>query len=118
MKIEVNKINGRLLDWCTDKVANGDTSIIIPEYSTDWRYGGPLIERFSIMLSGGGKSGEWYGYLGIADLNYIDLYPGRDDCDSFGPTPLIAVCRAVVISKFGKEIDIPENIIQLYEHID
>lgn len=38
-----------------------------------------------------------------------DLY---DDCEMFGPTPLVAICRAVVRAKFGDEVDSPQTYQQ------
>lgn len=73
----------------------------LPErYSTDWRCGGPIIEREGIELhcidrNGRRLNGEW---LARASKKPLPL--------CFGPTPLIAAMRAFVASKLGDEVDL------------
>src|SRR5574340_1171468 len=73
--------------------------------STDWAQGGPIIERERLHLcpvidvdDKGYKWGAW-----------VDVPPFRDKW--FGPTPLVAAMRCYVASKFGDEVDVPEELL-------
>lgn len=75
--------------------------------STDWRDGGPIIERERICLSppehdtGENLEGD-PGDMWWAQVQY------RGDTTKpqiYGPTPLVAAMRAYVASKFGDEVD-------------
>lgn len=70
--------------------------------STDWAQGGPIIERMKISLDQ--REGEpCCAFLGV---------PVRYEHAMFAPKgqPLIAAMRCFVASKFGNEIDIPEEL--------
>lgn len=62
--------------------------------STNWAQGGPLIEKYTITpyLS---PFGGWDGY----DRLNMQMHESRSE------TPLIAICRAVVRSVFGDEVE-------------
>jgi hypothetical protein len=83
---------------------------LVPGYSTDWKYGGSIIERERIMLiahKGGwsasvGEVGDYVDTRLPLDQRYSD-WPGMS-----GPTPLIAICRAYVASRLGDEVELPE----------
>jgi hypothetical protein len=67
--------------------------------STDWGTGGPIIERAEIDLQRYGRevapsAWEWSA----------DAMCGRPQ---YGPTALVAVCRAYVASKLGPEVELP-----------
>jgi len=72
-------------------------------YSGDWNYGGPIIEREEISISREFNSGsvEWAAWTPS---------PIRDDAEAFGygPTPLVAAMRCYVAASWGDEI--PEEI--------
>lgn len=61
--------------------------------STDWRDGGPIIERQQIKIE---HVGEYWDALIVAKT--ADVYYQA------GPTPLVAAMRAYVASKFGDEL--------------
>ena len=63
-------------------------------YLTDWKQGGPIIEREGIAI---GKS--WEGWKAFTETS------GGE-----GPTPLIAAMRCYVASKLGDEVDVPEEL--------
>jgi len=69
--------------------------------STNWVQGGPIIEREKIRLDCAWSPGPWEGCCKI------------DGVTSWteGPTPLIAAMRCFVASKFGEEINIPEELL-------
>jgi hypothetical protein len=66
--------------------------------STDWRDGGPIIERERIAVSPG-MSGDWWA----RGPTMIDRMPK----DSRGPTPLIAAMRSYVALRLGGEVELP-----------
>ena len=74
--------------------------------STNWLQGGPIIERERIEIKRGNplyfpkdtvEINDYYELLWLADKHY-------------GPTPLIAAMRCFVASKFGAEVEIPEEL--------
>lgn len=67
----------------------------IPNYSDDWAQGGPIIERERIGT-------RWLGNDG--DNRWV-AYGSDGQADAFGPTPLVAVMRAYVASRFGDEVE-------------
>lgn len=70
--------------------------------STDWRDGGPIIEREGIvLLNYSYERGTSCAFLIGAD-SYIDVH--GSDPESAGPTHLIAAMRAYVTLKFGEEV--------------
>ena len=64
-------------------------------YSSDWRQGGPIIEREKITLEWTGE--DWMAYI-------------WHDAEFFGPTPLIAAMRCYVASKLGEDVETPQDI--------
>lgn len=75
-------------------------AIALP-YSTNPSLWGPLIEKHTISVSKGSNQISfpgWYARLGL--INRYDEYEGE-----FGDKPEIAICRAVVRSVFGDELE-------------
>lgn len=70
----------------------------MPDYCDDWAQGGPIIEREFIEL-----------HTYSANDDGVVTWRANDYMD--GPTPLIAAMRCFVTSKFGDEIDVPEELI-------
>lgn len=66
--------------------------------SVAWQQGGPIIEREKICLCWEPRLKEMEWEAG--------MYGGQGT----GQTPLIAAMRCYVASKFGDEIDIPEEL--------
>lgn len=107
-KIKTSELIGTQLDWAVAKCEglevynNGVVRYLDgehdPDYnpSTDWAYGGPIIERENIIVSGSNA--------------YI--YGPDDSCDyASGPTQLIATMRCYVVSKLGDEVEIPDGLM-------
>ena len=73
---------------------------VIPCFSTNWSQCGPLIEEYGINTrvhcSENGKPTSW-----VAKRSW----PMPDALEIIGSTPLIAVCRCIVASKYGEEVD-------------
>ena len=131
MKVKTAELSGRALDWAVaiaegyhpDRpqdgqlkrnnryIVVGDKSVHRPYWylpSTDWTFCGPLIEQFKVGISEFGDS--WMASI-MADDEDIDLYKVLE-C---GDTPMVAICRAVVASKLGDEVDIPDELMEVGE---
>lgn len=116
MKHKVSELEGALLDAAVAK-ANGDWPFLMlrwPQlpwllrsrpYSSEWEYGGPIMERKGIWLSCD-DAGEWVAsFFPHSESGPVD---GPPDVKRIfeGPTPLIAAMRAFVASKFGEEVEL------------
>lgn len=132
MKIKTAELTGVVLDWAVAKIENhqwrcpwmlekegfaawqiyeGGWGRPTPGYSTEWEFGGPIIERERIELIYFGEDGmmdsPWESKMG-SDIHYIDQGPGQA---MGGPTPLIAAMRCYVASKLGDEVDVPGELV-------
>lgn len=65
--------------------------------SSDWKHGGPIIEREAIELR---KHWQQEGWSARIDYDRHGLAPRY----GYGETPLIAAMRAYVASKYGDEV--------------
>jgi len=104
-KIKTCELIGPALDWAVSQcygVAWGQGDLDAREYgpgfrpSTEWDHGGPIIHRELRTLEGGGD--DWFAR---SRLGFI----------SYGPTPLIAAMRCLVATRFGTEVEIPEELM-------
>jgi hypothetical protein len=117
VKIKVSELEGAQLDRWVAKAegkivsARGYTPVMTKwqetgltawqEYSpsTDWSQGGPILSRELQSCELGGANGVW---------KYQDLFKCQLKSDGWvmeGKTPLIAICRCLVASKFGEEVE-------------
>lgn len=71
----------------------------MPQYSTDWSQGGPIIEREEISIE-----------RITSALWTATLQSGPAVSEADGPTPLIAAMRSYVASCLGDEIKLPEEL--------
>ena len=116
MKVKTAELTGAALDWavakCEGKTVNtGHYSKVFietpgvdgAEYfgwtrfdpSSNWSQGGPIIEQSISRIE---DFGEYW----------------EADCAGYsaqGPTPLIAAMRCFAASKFGDEVDVPEELV-------
>jgi hypothetical protein len=84
-----------------------------PEYCTDWRHAGPIIEREGICVLS-----CWSGSKRIVNhydswLAYIPFVAGTlsiTETTAYGPTPLITAMRCYVASKLGDWVDVPDEL--------
>jgi len=120
MKIKVAEATGPVLDWMVAKAEGHETTIdgygciirrnnVIDRFepSTDWGWGGPIIEREEIGIRRNApcsKGCEWQGSPSITAK-------GAGGKWGYGPTPLIAAMRCFVASKLGEEVDVPEELL-------
>ena len=67
--------------------------------STDWRQGGPLVEGYAVSLETRPGDG-WLAQVRGCQTATADL------------TPLMAVCRAVVVAKLGDIVNVPAYLVR------
>lgn len=110
MKRRVAELEGALLDRAVG-MASGDKyaehpEAMVYEYSSDWHFGGPIIEREELCLI----RNAWDWRAGLEFDAYVE-YGGEPVIElkgeQIGPTPLVAAMRAYVAKKFGDEIELP-----------
>lgn len=84
-------------------------------YSTDWSFGGPIIERPQDEAQMGieGRVGWAPGAKEFATF-FRAWYGPSDDpyIVSYGPTRLIAAMRCFVASRLGDEVEVPEELVK------
>lgn len=119
MKIKTSELKDKALDWAVAKCEPGALNnwpnyLRLPEYSTDWSQGGPIIEREGINIFRYNKLSEsepdkWCAHVVVPRPN---MEGGFNMCAIApdGPTPLIAAMRCYVASKLGDEVEIPEEL--------
>ena len=109
-KLKTSELTGAALDWAVAKCEGWKVSVAEFRksqlssskfsYSSVWAKGGPIIERERISV--------------ISDFHEIEegwlaeSYQGN--IQQFGPAPLIAAMRCYVMSRFGDEIEIPQEL--------
>lgn len=141
MKIKTSELSGRALDWAVAKSMgwrmidvppdidgkNGGQVLAPPtvgkdwkfpnrgkvgqcyfvrRWSTDWSHGGPLIDSFklSVYASKEPETGKTHHWVSVDEL-------ANERRGVVGPTPLVAVCRALVFKRHGEYVDIPDDLV-------
>lgn len=94
MKIPVQKLSGRDLDWAVGQVAGIDPR---SNPSSQWTVAGPIIHRFGVTLRPFMRG--WDASVTKDGRKY----------HAHGDTALHAAMRALVSAHLGGEIDIPED---------
>ena len=132
MKIKTSELTGAALDWAVALIeypewkeqgflevfpydlSFDDGTTYAP--STDWSRSGPIIEREGILLRPLRKDGLFGLWLAMYDgdntgslVRWLNS-PWAPRNYSKGPTPLIAAMRCYVASKFGDEVEMPEEL--------
>ena len=74
--------------------------------SSDWEYGGPLFARFNIDFT---VERNDLIFASVCDDAGMPVMPG-DVNGAFGPTHLIAACRAIVASVLGETVSVPKEL--------
>ena len=117
MKTRVSDLTGPALDWAVAK-CEGRTDVYVADdgelagddwfdYSTDWAYGGPIIEREKIdVFRLHVTESTWEAGIFRTDKGKEHRHAAQES----GPTPLIAAMRCYVAAKLGNDIEIPEEL--------
>ena len=135
MNIKTNELDGLALDYAVamceyPHLVYGDTiglywashQIVIPEFkepecyyhpSSDWSVGGAIIEREDISFRKYHRPdveahGTYYAMICRESGSMIRWHKNRSYT---GKTALIAAMRCYVTSKFGDEVEIPDEIM-------
>ncbi|MGE8063930.1 phage protein NinX family protein [Pseudomonas sp. NPDC089569] len=120
-------LSGAALDWAVALAEGLEPALTPPNYgdreslvyivnteplyrpSTDWSQGGPLRDKYRVAVYE--VYHEVYQNCVAAILRgenpepWIDISEGF--ADAYGPTALIAICRAIVESKLGVTVSVP-----------
>lgn len=121
MKIKTSELIGGQLDLavcealtksehsrCRDTLISETLrSTQLAPYSRWWMFGWPIIHREGI----GVQPGAGLPPVGIAWSAEYSCAQASLKFLQHGPTPLIASMRCFVASKFGDEVDIPEELL-------
>lgn len=96
-------INGNVPTlWLEHKTTKKWVSLALYIPSTNWKYGGPIIDREDL---------HWgFGSLKDGVRTVVASKRGHMQKPMLGPTPLIAAMRCLVAYKLGDEVEIPEEL--------
>lgn len=132
VEIKTSELIGLPLDWAIAQIlgqpvehyVNGNelqydkkTCVIFKDMerwspSLDWEQGGQLIDKFKPWISppvNDPDPNEPYGWdAEIYDADGYEVIGKSIGCQ----TALIAVCRAVVIAKFGEVVKVPASLVK------
>lgn len=135
MKVKTAELSGVQLDYAvakaigqqlTDEDFDKQTGVLWFESehewriwtpSTDWSQCGPLIENYKLSL-------YLHTEYEINGEGVYDVYEAGCSTDWFvdattpdpvSTDPKVAICRAVVASKLGDEVDIPDELMEVGE---
>jgi hypothetical protein len=110
--MKTSELTGAALDWAVAKCERLKGNVIeavrVGELSpsTQWHWGGPIIERTCASLFVDLKHAAFEGHP--EEFWFCEIAEGGL---WFGPTPLIAAMRCYVASKLGDDINIPEELL-------
>jgi hypothetical protein len=110
MKIKTSELEGAALDYAVALAEGNAPEPWLSKYSSEWAWGGPIIEwelieivrGNDVYFPKGNEDGDLYEQLWLASINGMD---GK----MHGRTPLQAAMRCYVASKLGDEVEIPEE---------
>ena len=75
--------------------------------STDWSQGGELIEKYAVKIEHFPSetiASKANARIAMRSSGYLQAQSG--------PTPLVALCRAIVAAKLGDAVSVPEELVQ------
>lgn len=103
MKVKTAELSGRALDYATTWIVLGRVLNEIITYSKEWNHCGHLIEKYEVTCFKPqvGNNYLWRAICGKVGISDHDIKT--------------AICRAVVASKLGDEVDIPDELMEVGE---
>lgn len=136
MNVKTSELTGAALDWFTG-VACGYIMALRPrtgqassplkawrksayggftlfDVSANWVHGGPLVDKFNVDFNTQGvdlEDGSQLIEATVQDFEAMQCWTVEGD------TRLQAMCRAIVLSKLGDEVDVPAELLATGEHI-
>lgn len=98
MKIKTSELSGVALDWAVGECEQ-DPTYRTRNYSTDWSFSGPIIEREKITLLE--QDPVWVASCSNEEGAFLEE----------GENMLETAMRCYVASKLGDEVDVPEELL-------
>ena|SRR3990167_8850506 len=110
VEVKTSDLIGSALDWA---VANYVTGVLLAipcppidalagySPSTDWKHGGPLFDEYNVATT---------CPFGV-DADDEPHWACAGGGESYGPTKLIAACRAIVAARSGGTVQIPIELV-------
>ena len=97
--MKTSELTGAALDWAVAK-CEGEP---VYSYSTNWIFGGPIIERESMHIDCLRRADHyrcaiWEAWPYATGTKHVQQ----------GTTPLIAAMRCYVASKLGDDVEVPD----------
>lgn len=111
VEVKTAELTGAALNWAVMKIAFDGQDVkkwVLDNHaagdpcgspSTDWAQGGPLRDKYKVDITEG-------DYAVSASI----LTESCECVDASGPTALVALCRAIVASKLGDVVQVPEEL--------
>lgn len=97
------ELGGKCYQGCGDNWSRAALAPWSP--SSDWSHCGPLIEKYATKIE------HWPTETTPNKSNARIAIAGSAYWES-GPSPLAAVCRAIVRAKLGDEVQVPAELVQ------
>lgn len=119
VEVKTAELIGVTLDWAVGEATDGDIIDFLADQpepvrwqpSTDLSLGGALIRQFQINLTFERK-GVIYAHLCADDGLPLSHHRDGSVRGSFGPTHIIAACRAIVAAKLGDVVRVPAELLE------
>lgn len=118
IEVKTAELIGPALDWATWLADRGEPGAHNPKTGyiwtalnehwsphSDWSQGGPLIEKYAVKI-------EHFPGETIASKANARVAMNRTAYWQSGPTPLVALCRAIVAAKLGDAVSVPAELVQ------
>ena len=124
MNVKTSELTGAALDWAvqmavwkTGGFVRSDNEKALCEgaiavsrekaYSSSWARSGPLADKFNVDFNTQGVSedGSQLIEAAVQDFEAMQCWTAEGD------TRLQAMCRAIVLSKLGDEVDVPAELL-------
>ncbi len=112
VSVPVSELTGPALDWAVEKCEYIWDQANPAPFSSDWRLGGPIIERELIAIEP--PRSYQLGTGGLVIINeWVANVKGGSGRLIYqrGPTALVAAMRCRVASKLGSTVDIPAELV-------
>lgn len=115
--VAVKDLKGAALDWVVAQIEGRQVGILKAglvfgidcgcpcRYSSDWSQGGPLIEKYHVDLH------YPHGREGLGWLAQSGTHMEPNPIAAMDATPLIAVCRTIVVAKLGYIVKVPACLV-------
>lgn len=126
IEVKTAELSGAALDWAIGNICASGERRLYPDGvfwrigpfgnfwnpSADWSQGGPLIEKYMRELSL--AIAPYRDFFEATNTDAADGFstPGNVPAIySYGSTPLIAACRAIVAARLGDTVRVPAELL-------